>query len=378
MGSSKSAPAPVADPAIGQAAIQQAQLGREYLDFQKAQFAQSEARLAGEQGMYKQVLDSQMATQQRADQWAQEDRAAGTAAKDQFDILADQSQALGLGYMMKSDRMADQFGALSDQQNAFGSSQQGRYNGTFAPIEDRMAKDAMEWDSDARLESEAAKARAQVTDSAAAQEMAGQRQMASMGVNPNSGRFASAVRSNGLQTALAQAGAQNVTRDAVRGQAQAMRGQAVGIGQNVLASGQQAIGMGLQAAGAKQGALQSAYNMGSSGIAQGAQIRGAGLSAMSGGLSAASLGLSAGSSAVGTTGAQNNGYLASNGLMTQGYSGAQQGVAGSAATLNNLYGNQLNSWNAQNQAAATNSAGIGSLVGSVVGAGATLGGAFIL
>ncbi len=372
MGSSKSAAPPPPDPAIGQAALMQGQLGKEYLDFQKQQFAKSEARLDSEQGMYQKVIDSQMATQDRANAWSEQDRAAGTAAKSDFDVMAYQAQKLGAGYQTQADQMAAKFGGMADAQSAFGSAQRGRYRQTFAPIEDRLASDAMTWDSAERQESEAAAARADVTTGAARQQEAQRRQMAAMGVNPMSGRFQGIDRGIALDTALAGAGAENVARNGIRREAIDMRNNAVGVGQNVLSSGQQASAMGMQAAQAQMGAQQAAYGIGSSALGQAGQFKGAGLSAMAGGLSAAQLGLSAGGAAVGTQGAVNNGYLASNGIMASGYNGAQQGMAGQAGTLASQYGAQLQAHGQAQAAGASRAAGIGSLLGTAATTGTML------
>jgi len=64
--------------------------------------------------------------------------------------------------------------------------------------------------------------------------------------------------------------------------------------------------------------------------------------------------------------------------MNQGFSGAMQGYSNQGNILNNLYGNQVNAWSAQQQANAASAAGTGQLFGSVIGAGATIGGAVIL
>ena len=136
MGSSKSAAPPPPDPAIGQAALMQGQLGREYLDFSKAQTVKSDARLDAQQGMYQKVIDSQMATQERANAWSEQDRAAGATAKGDFDGMAYQAQRLGAGYQAQADQMADKFGGMADAQNAFGNSQFSGDRGNRLPVKD--------------------------------------------------------------------------------------------------------------------------------------------------------------------------------------------------------------------------------------------------
>ncbi|QND60393.1 tail fiber domain-containing protein [Mesorhizobium huakuii] len=87
---------------------------------------------------------------------------------------------------------------------------------------------------------------------------------------------------------------------------------------------------------------------------------------------AASLGLGAGSSAVGLNQGTNAQFLQSTNIMNNGFGGAQAGYAGQASALNSQYGTQVQAWNAQQQADAANSSGIGSFLGSAVGIGLRL------
>lgn len=416
MGSKKRAPAPAPDPRIGESAVMSAQLGKEWLDFAKDQHAAGNIRQDQYDKLIKQVVDADLATQQQAKQWATDDRAAGQAAKDRFDqfgaeaerlgtLYGDQADQLGARYGDRAENIGDtyggkldniarNFGRTADSQTAFGDSQRGRYGSTFAPIEDRFAKDAMEWDSDARLTTEAGKARADVLAEAQRQNDARTRSMAAMGVNPNSGRFAGISRADDISAALGAAGAANVARDNVRAQGIQLRGQASQLGQQVLGSGQQATALGLQARQAQQGATQAAGATKSAGVAQALQARSSGLAqaqnarfaglsqaqqARTGGLAALGIGntsantsLNAGSSAVSAGGAGNAAFNANNAAMGQGFSGAMSGYGQQGQILGNLYGNQLNAWSAQNAANAQSSAGFGSMIGQGIGAYAAL------
>lgn len=398
------APAPAPDPAIGQAAAANAQLGQSYLDFAKQQWAAGNIRqdqydaLIGKvtnaalgsqdtaNAWAKEDRDKAAALQTKYDQWATADRAAGQAAQNKFNGIADNATSTSNEYAAKMNAAADTYNATAAEQNAFAKQQTGRYNSTFAPIENRIASDAMTWDSAERQDAEAAKAKGDVVANAAQQQAAQQRNMVSMGVNPMSGRFAAGARSDAITTALGAAGAQNATRDNVRQQGIALRGQAAGVGQQVLGNANTATSLGMQATGAGLGATQSAYQTKAAGTGQAMNAITGGLAASGIGATSASLsntqsgagyqglgvGLNAGSSAVGAGGAGNSNFYANNGIMGQGYNAAQQGYTNQANSLNSLYGNQINAWGMQQQANATNSAGVGNMIGSLAGTGAAL------
>jgi hypothetical protein len=146
-----------------------------------------------------------------------------------------------------------------------------------------------------------------------------------MGINPASGRFAGMSRATGIDTALASAGAQNAARTMVKDKALALRADAINMGSGLPSSTAAAYGIGLNA----------------------------------------------GNSAVGNQGAANANFYQNQSIINQGYGGAMQGYANQGNILNNLYGNQVQAWSAQQQANATSSAGIGSMVGTIAGAGIT-------
>lgn len=268
-GGKSKAPAP--DPNIGKAALMQAQTGKDWLSFAKEQFAIGNERQQGIDALENQIREQQIATQDQANTWAREDR--------------------------------------------------DRYTSVFRPMEDKFIDEANNWDSAARQEKMAAEARADVLGAADMQRQASNRQMAAMGINPNSGRFAGNQRAGETATALNAAGAQNQARNTVRQQGVAMRADALNMGR----------GLPSQAAGA------------------------------------AGLGLTAGNSAMGNALNANNSWRSNVGIMGQGFGGAMQGYAGQAGTLNSLYGNQLQGWAAQNQASSANSAGLMSGIGSIAG-----------
>lgn len=201
-----------------------------------------------------------------------------------------------------------------------------RYQEVFLPAQDKYINEAMNWDSQERQDNMAAEAKADVLSNAAAAKQSSARNMASMGVSPTSGRYAGVDRAGELGTALAAAGAQNTARNQVRTQGLALK--------------------------------EGVANM-----AQGATSTSAQQS---------SLGLNSGNSATGNINAANGQWQANNQIMGQGFQGAMAGYAGQANTLNNLYGNQLSAWNAEQQSKSASSAGLMSGIGSLVGSGAAL------
>lgn len=335
---------------------------------------------------------------------------------------------LGNAAQAAGDRAAGVLEQQASDQYKLGDQQQNRYTDQFAQVEDRIASDAMNWDSQGRLNEQAAQAKADVMQSAAQARSANERSMASMGINPTSGRFAAMNRATDVQTALAAAGAQNQARDNVRAQAQGMRAQAAAVGQQVLSTGQQANTLGMQAtqganAARNQGiaanmqgqgmatdARNQGYNMGMqgqqaanaaktagislgmqgnqaahsalmSGQSQAMQAKNLGLAAAGVGNSSAQLGLSnqgagytgigtglnAGNAAMGTLGNANSQWANNNQIMGQGFGGAMQGYAGQASTLNAQWSNQI----AQQQANNANAGGLMAGIGSIAGAGIT-------
>lgn len=260
---------PPPDPRIGAAALRNAELSKEWLNFAKETYADSNERQALTDSLNTKVINQQLATQDQANTWAQEDRA--------------------------------------------------RTLNTFQPVEDAFVKTAQDYDTPEKQAAAAAAAKADVLSSATTQQQASARQMASMGINPESGRFAGITRAQDTNTALASAGAQNNARQIVRDKGLALKADAINMGKGLASSTAAAYGIGTNA----------------------------------------------GNSAVANNASGNQNFLANQGIMGQGFSGAVGANNSAGSMLNSLYGNQLNAWSAQQQANATSSAGIGSLVGQL-------------
>lgn len=266
-----SAPAP--DPQIGEAALRNAKLGEDWLGFAREQFTIGNERQNDMDALTKQVTQQQIDTQNKSNQRA-------------------------------------------DEQWKY-------YQEQFQPVEKQMAEEAMSYDSEERKAAAAGQAGMEAAKQFAAARDANNRNMARMGVNPNSGKFAANQNSMAVQEALGKASAMTGARNRIADMGIMLRKDAANFGRNMPGTAAQSYGVGLNA----------------------------------------------GNSAMANQAAANANWQANNSAMSQGFSGAMQGASNQANILNQQYNSQLNAWSAQQQANATSAAGIGSAVGSIAGAG---------
>ena len=267
--------APSPDPQIGQAAIKNAQIGEEWLSFAREQFDVGNIRQEELDALTRDVIEQQMNTQDETNAWAREDRQ--------------------------------------------------RTKDVFQPLQNEFIEEARTYDSEARQNEAAAEAGADVRQAFDLQGQVNNRNMARMGINPNSGRYQEQIRLDGVNAATATAGASNSARRQVRDRGLMLKADAINMGSGLPSSTAAAYGIGLNA----------------------------------------------GNSATGNSTQANQNWRGNIGIMGQGMGGAMQGYSNQANILNNLYGNQVNAWSAQQQANAASSAGIGSMVGTIAGAGIT-------
>ncbi|SFN73129.1 hypothetical protein [Nitrosospira briensis] len=266
---------PKPDPLIGQAAKQNADIGQQQLDVAKQQLEWEKDRARVQDPLIQKVIDRQIASGE----------ANAARAESQWQI----------------------------------------YRDLFAPVEERMVKDANEFDSPERKDRMAAEAGGTVARGYQGALESNQRAMARMGVNPNSGRFQALAHELNLGLAKDTAGAMNRARWDTELQGMAMR----------------------------QGAAQFGRSMPTTGIATDAAA------------------LNAGNSATGNLTTQA-------GLHNAGMNAAQNWFGG-ALTSNNSAGNmmlnqyqgQLGAWQQQQQNQAAALSGLGNLAG-------TLGGAYLM
>lgn len=257
------------------------------------------------------------------------DPAIGEAAKSNSAIAAEQL-ALGREQLAwereratKQDpliqKVVDQQIDMGNKNNERSIDQWNIYKDTFYPVELKMARDAMEFDSPERKARMAAEAGADVGRGYDAAQEQNLRTMGAMGINPNSGRFASLANETALARAKDTAGAMNKARRDTE----------------------------LQGIALRTGAAQFGRNMPSTGIA------------------ADSAALNAGNSAVGNLGAGNQIRNANNAAAAQWFGGASNSNASVANIGLGLYQGQLQGAQLQGDAMG----GIGQLIGTLGMAG---------
>jgi hypothetical protein len=108
-----------------------------------------------------------------------------------------------------------------------------RLKSVFWPLEDGLVKDAQEYDTAERRESEAGKAVADVETMLSGERQAMTRASQRMGVNPNSGNAQAMENQMSLGAASAKAGAATGARDKVEQQGWARRYDAAALGRNL-------------------------------------------------------------------------------------------------------------------------------------------------
>lgn len=124
-----------------------------------------------------------------------------------------------------------------------GNEQYEQYQSTFRPLEQQMAAEAMAYGGAADQESQAGRALSDVSQQSARARDISTRAMASMGINPNSGRFASMQRVNQAQEAATGAGMANNARTQARDKGISLRAGAAAFGRNQVNSSGQMIGL---------------------------------------------------------------------------------------------------------------------------------------
>ena len=170
---------------------------------------------------------------------------------------AQSSAAIGRDYL---DWMKEQAGIT----NEWAAADRERYKSVFEPLQDDFIARATAWDTPERQAAQAAEARADVMRDAGLERGRRERQVAAMGVQPGSGRFAGLDRTRGVQTALAAAGAENMARGRTRTEAMNLRGNAVNLGSGLAVNPLSSIQVSNQGMGSgANSAMQGYRNQGS-------------------------------------------------------------------------------------------------------------------
>jgi hypothetical protein len=272
--SAKSKKAPPPDPNIGIAAAQQSAIAGQQLDFSKQQYADQKAEMERMRPLIEKTLQGQI---------------------DLTDMTTRQ--------------------ALESEQH---------YKSTFKPLEERFAADAAKAGSQAEQSSAAAASGVDVQRQIDMQREASGRSMASMGVNPNSGRFQGMDRSAQIMGAAAKVGSMNAAAAQERNRGDMMRQAAIQTGRGIAGHSLAATGVATNTGNSSINVGQTPFNM----------------------------------------------NMAAGGQYMQGMGQAGQMYGSSANTYLGLHGAQMNTWQ-QNQAQR------GQLLGAVGGiAGMAMGGGF--
>lgn len=175
-------------------------------------------------------------------------------------------------------------GLAMDQQLAQGKDYYDYNKSTFRPLEQQMVADAQTFDTDAYRNQLATKAAADAGLAFGQQNQANERRMASMGVNPNSGRFQGMAQQSGLMQAGARAGAMTGARERAQQTGYARKLDAVGMGRGLSGASTAAYGSAMNAGNSAVGNYGQAGNQYMQGMAQGAGTIGSGYSMQLGGL----------------------------------------------------------------------------------------------
>ena len=149
----------------------------------------------------------------------------------------------------------------------------------YRPLETEMVKRAQEFSTDAYREQLAQQAAADAGLAFQNTQAMNARAMASMGVNPNSGRFAGLNRASELGLAAQRANAMTGTRQQAQAYGDAMLTNAVGVGRGLVGAANGAYGMAMNAGNSAgqnsmmagnnlYGQMGQAYGLGQQGLGQ--------------------------------------------------------------------------------------------------------------
>lgn len=263
---------PQPDPNIGAAARENAQLGRESLEFSKKVYEEGKPRQATLDALVDQVVKQQLRVTDKAE-----------AASDDY-----------INYMKT----------------------------TFRPVEESLAKEAMEFDTEAKRGELAGKAGADVEQAAARSDAAARRDAARYGVNPSDAAFSENLAGSSLNKTILKVGAMGDARTKARAEGRALKFDVA------------AIGKGLPGAGA----------------------------------TSSQIALSGGSAAVGNAAVPGAAARSDAELARGGFSTAIAGNQSAGSLYSNIFDAEMTGYQARQQAKAGMAQGVGTAVGLGVAA----------
>jgi hypothetical protein len=153
------------------------------------------------------------------------------------------------------------------------------YRRIYRPLEEAAAREAAEYNSEARREQAAGEAVAGVTQNFDQARQSAERNMASMGINPSDGAFGAQQAQLTAAQALGSAGAANRAREQVATVGRALRADAIGVGRGVISGQGTQAGVALNAGNASVGNAGVPLNVSAQGVGM---VQGAATSATNG------------------------------------------------------------------------------------------------
>ena len=273
--------------------------------------------------------------------WAKQTWAADREFQNEiFSItrpILESEAAFAAGNAGNRQALADLYRKQAESESKFAEEQRQRWTNTFRPIEDRLVKEANEYDSPEKTAEARARAIGEVGDQFDAARRNAASRLESFGIDPGQTRAAALDTGVRLQEAATKAGASNqaaLQREAV---GRSLRGEAINIGRGY------------------PGQVAQAYSTANAGAA-------GGMGAINTAMGAGVNGLSGLSTARNQQSAQGSNMM---GSPTAWMSGARGSMSDAGSTMFNGYNAQLNQYKADQSAMA----GIGSGVGSLLGFG---------
>lgn len=158
---------------------------------------------------------------------------------------------------------------------------------TYRPLEKELVSDAQEFDTQAEFERRAGQAAADYEKQATQARQSNERTMASMGVNPNSGKYQAIQAQSGLTNAANKAGAMNQARTQAESLGYARKMDAAGLGRNLANASSGAYGVATQAGNAAATNQQAPGQNLMAGMGSGASTIGQGRTQLQSGIGAA-------------------------------------------------------------------------------------------
>jgi predicted house-cleaning noncanonical NTP pyrophosphatase (MazG superfamily) len=150
---------------------------------------------------------------------------------------------------------------------------------TFRPLEERLVKEAEEYNTEANREKLASQAAADVQQSYGVAQQQNARALTRMGVNPNAARFGVLNNQLALRQAADTAGAMTKARNDAEAMGFARRMDAAGLGRNLAPNASTAYGVSLNASGQAGDSAMRAGNFMSGAYGQGSNMLGQATSA---------------------------------------------------------------------------------------------------